>query len=429
MIQGRQYIRMISCGVLSLIGLSESGLAMEGLTSLYWHERASLLSEQQQANGWVLSELRPLMAEKKEIPYQSLYCWDLMLGYSGAKKASLIMELAGLIVAYNKALKLKNQEQYEVACTQCNLFIKAHQHTNNQLKKLCSQARKTAIKPYAKQLALPALVVMGVVGFGFIMYNYLKKKNKFLEPITPQKLPDFIIADADMIMPTPKSLQSLGNCVVTQCRVAQQEECSCGYHTMFNAKFIDDALAQNKKIDVRALQQNTPQAIKEFGRKKNIIPGWIKGNLLEEYAKEIGLAHYHEEDIPKNAPIRDNYCDTLSQPINPWDALDLYNKASFAEYRVFNIISYKHFVLVAVIKRPHTPLHIIYMDSLNTPLANNQEAQNIIQGLYNAITRPEVYYKHFVDGLKKAIQSHGDRFQRLHKEFMDKINLGNGAID
>jgi len=157
---------------------------------------------------------------------------------------------------------------------------------------------------------------------------------------------------------------------IQQIRVTQQVGNSCGYHAAYNATAVDTLAWQGRQLTSAAIVQEARQ-YRDF----------IQGDALFDYA----IIHIANQEGTVNL-----YCvnghnglafagsSNGSQDGNQF-LRDVVMQRDHAHPMIghFVVNTGWHWVTFSVVKRPGQEVTIVYMDSMNTPLARNRVAQAV----------------------------------------------------
>lgn len=368
--------------------------ATQFFQKLYWHEQVARLSPKKQLKGWLLTSLIKHIQTKPDqaIPYAARFCWDILLKVRDReKREELIERLQLLINGYNASIHSPTQQKY---VTRLTLFAKRYgvssAQTNAVLASLRVQAQYEQLESRAQKIITPAIILAGVAG-GIIIGKYAFDFIKQLFPgSTPQQKPDTVYLDI------PKNLENLPHCKIEQWRANQQTNNGCGYNTTFNADGINQLVQKGQPFTPQDLQNHTQECLKNINEElKN--GAFQEDDVLHLIAEHLGLHNnfyiLHYDKVQKTIGL--NAVEDGPAAINPLQTLigkikaspnGIFHFACHVQIPIFfGLSTVDHWTLLSLIKQAGQQPHMIYLDSLNAPLKNNEEATRITTLLYNKL--------------------------------------------
>lgn len=154
---------------------------------------------------------------------------------------------------------------------------------------------------------------------------------------------------------------------IQEIRVTQQTGASCGYHATYNAQAVETLALQGDQLTSAAI-------VREAGQYRNFIQrDAILGDTIIDLANQLGIGNL--------------YCINGRNGLNfagacrgAQDGNQFLRDVATQQHHVLPLIGHfivntgGHWVLFSVVKHPGQQPTVLYMDSVNTPLARNRTA-------------------------------------------------------
>lgn len=207
----------------------------------------------------------------------------------------------------------------------------------------------------------------------------------------------------------PKELENLEFCTIVHMTALPQTGVACGYFPTFNGKSIQDLHLQGKKIEPKDIQAQTEQFLGFIENGKQLEDLEITNMAHQMGLENLNLLRYDQNNksVDLTVPLSDEDFETVAtKPIKTINGVIQQIKNSpngvfhFACHLyeppappLFGLDIFKtgrgidHWVLISLIKQVGQKPQMIYLDSINKPLSNNQLAHTFIISLYNKLFR------------------------------------------
>lgn len=236
--------------------------------------------------------------------------------------------------------------------------------------------------------------------------QYAKNGEILVNEQYAQKLIDVYLKNPANLLPKPvqifKQAPQKKDISVVQFQVNRQRANSCGYHTIYNLKAIQDLLENGEFLNEKNVKiiskmyfdgflQETRQResdIEEMAVDEDIMRfGSFSGlknyfliHYFSPYSKEArqGLAHVGFTIMQKNNNPQYSFDQDRAIP-------DVKNSLKNNKFTFFVLRMGAHFVALAAIKESNNRHRIIYMNSTNSSLYNSEETLNFVEWLKNLI--------------------------------------------
>jgi len=263
----------------------------------------------------------------------------------------------------------------------------------------------SSVIDYAQSLFKPSVVAQLQT---FLLENAYYEENRdiLVDEAFAEKLIDFYLKSPKNLLTKPVSViqQPLKkNISVVQFQVNRQRANSCGYHTIYNLKAIQDLIENGEIINEKNVRTISKMYfdgfLAETGQRESDMEEMAVDEDIMRFGSFVGLQNYFliQYFDPYNEFVKSNLMPAgfvvvqkeLRQAYESDEQLraisDVKNTLKNKKLTSFVLRMGAHFVSLSVIKQANNQYKIIYMNSTNSSLYDSESTLNFVEWVKNLI--------------------------------------------